>query len=138
MSFNVDIQKAWNGEKVKILGRKAIGKSVFEIGLIVEGYAKQLCPVDTGRLRASITTQTKEQSTKPTGKGAVATDLITKPNLDGMAYVGTPVFYGPYQECGTVRSEAQAFLRPALDMARGKALTVVEHNGRLQFAEYLR
>ena len=33
----------------------AIMKGLEEIGLVAEGYAKRLCPVDTGRLRNSIT-----------------------------------------------------------------------------------
>jgi hypothetical protein len=32
-----------------------IGRALEEIGLVAERYAKQLCPVDTGRLRNSIT-----------------------------------------------------------------------------------
>jgi hypothetical protein len=34
---------------------EALGRGLEEIGLVAEGYAKKLCPVDTGRLRNSIT-----------------------------------------------------------------------------------
>lgn len=63
-----------------------------ECGLVAEGYAKRLCPVDTGRLRNSITHTTEENT----------------------AYVGTNVEYAPYVEMGTTRTRAQPFIKPAL------------------------
>ena len=69
----------------------AMGAALEEIGLVAEGYAKRLCPVDTGNLRNSITHTT-----------------------DGSAaYIGTNVEYAPYVEMGTSRTRAQPFLRPA-------------------------
>lgn len=62
-----------------------------ECGLVAEGYAKRLCPVDTGNLRNSIT---------HTQSGNVE-------------YIGTNVEYGPYVEMGTSRTKAQPFLKPA-------------------------
>ena len=139
MSYTTTIASEWRGRDVKIKGNKVSGKSVFETGLIVEGQAKLLTPVDTGRLAASITTQTKSDGhTAPSGEGAVGTDVIAAPLIDNEAFVGTPVFYGPYQEFGTVRSAAQPFLRPALALASGRTLTIFENNGRLEFREYLR
>lgn len=64
-----------------------------EIGLAAEGFAKRLCPVDTGRLRNSITHATDKDS----------------------AYVGTNVEYAPYVELGTSRTRAQPYLRPAVE-----------------------
>ena len=64
-------------------------------GLIAEGYAKRLCPVDTGRLRNSITHTTRSEP------GPVA-------------YIGTNVEYAPYVELGTSRTKAQPYLRPAI------------------------
>lgn len=63
-----------------------------ECGLVAEGYAKRLCPVDTGRLRNSIT-HTQSENT---------------------AYVGTNVEYAPYVEMGTVRTRAQPFIGPSV------------------------
>lgn len=65
-----------------------------EVGLTAERYAKRLCPVDTGRLRNSITHQVSVQ-----GKAV---------------YVGTNVEYAPYVELGTKRQKAQPYLRPAI------------------------
>lgn len=72
--------------------KSAITRALESIGLAAEGYAKRLCPVDTGRLRNSITHQ-----------------------LDGgrSVVIGTNVEYGPYVELGTHKQAAQPFLRPA-------------------------
>ena len=62
------------------------------IGLVAEGYAKRLCPVDTGRLRNSI---------------SHAVD-------NNAAYIGTNVDYAVYVEMGTVKTRAQPYLKPAI------------------------
>jgi len=129
----------WNGARVKQLASLAAKGAIYQIGLVVEGQAKELTPVDQGRLKASITTVAADgKRTLPTGPGADARDVISAPSNKNQVYVGTSVEYAPYQEYGTRRSEAQPFLRPALDLASGKALTIVEENGRAQFAEYLK
>ena len=79
------------GEVAKELTRRAIK---------VEAAAKRLCPVDTGRLRSSITWQLQQDA-----RGL-------------MAVVGTNVDYAPHVEFGTSRMRAQPFLRPALGAAR--------------------
>ena len=56
-------------------------RALERCGLVGEGYAKDLVPVDTGRLRNGIT-------------HAVAENEMA-------AYVGTNVEYGVYQELGT-------------------------------------
>ena len=127
----------WNGDEVKLQANKFSGKTAFELGLIVEGQAKLLSPKDTGRLAASITTQSVTTGTKPTGEGAVGTDVIRKPRTENEVLVGTPVMYAPYIEFGTYKSSAQPFLRPALDLAKGKKLTVMQKNGKYFFKEYL-
>lgn len=81
-----------NSEEVKSLMVGALARALEKIGLIAEGYAKRLCPVDTGRLRNSIT----------------HTD-------DGeFEYIGTNVEYAPYVELGTSRTRAQPYLKPAV------------------------
>jgi HK97 gp10 family phage protein len=131
----------WNGDEVKRRAEKLAGKSSFEIGLAVQGQAKLLSPVakvNGGRLRASITTSSGfGQKTEPSGINAVASDIIQKPNDPFETYVGTPLEYGTYVEYGTVKMKAQPFLRPALDIVRGRALTIVQAGARKEFAEYL-
>ena len=136
MAYNATIKKTWNGHEVKIQGKKVIGRSVLETALSVQSQARALCPVDTGRLSASIVVQMKGYDLRIPRK-ATGADIIEPPTEDNVAYVGTAVFYGPYVEFGTIRSGAQPFLRPAADLAQGKVLTILEKNGRFAFAEYL-
>lgn len=63
------------------------------VGLLAEGYAKKKCPVDTGRLRNSIT------------------HTVDSTALE--AFIGTNVEYAPHVELGTRHQDAQPFLRPA-------------------------
>lgn len=65
----------------------------------VDRAAKQLCPVDTGRLRSSITWQ------------------IQRDTQGLLAVIGTNVEYARYVELGTIHTAAQPFLRPALGAA---------------------
>lgn len=77
-----------------------VAKDVLRRSIRVESAAKRLAPVDTGRLRSSITHE-------------LATDTQ---GLHGR--IGTNVEYAPYVEFGTGRTPAQPFLRPALGAAR--------------------
>lgn len=65
-----------NREQIANAVKSAIAKGLETIGLVAEGYAKTDVPVDTGRLRNSITHTTD-------GKDA---------------YIGTNVEYAPYVE----------------------------------------
>lgn len=153
------IEKQWKGKEVKIQGQKVISDSIFEIGLVVEGEAKLLAAKDTGYLAASINTQAsdgrgtepdnpnKYRATKLNKKSAeyaagafsaLVLDKIKAPDSwENECYVGTNIDYAPHVEFGTVRSDAQPFLRPALALAKGEALTIVQVNGKMQFKEYL-
>lgn len=87
-----------NSEEIANAFHKSIMTALEEIGLAAEGYAKKLCPVDTGRLRNSIT-------------HAISRD-------EKAAYVGTNVHYGPYVEYGNGRgydgaNGGRGYLRPA-------------------------
>ncbi len=92
----------------KLSGKLSPGKleTILDKGaLMIEGDAKRLCPVDTGRLRASIDVQ--------------------KPSR-WVRSIGTSVEYAPYQEFGTMRMRPQPFLRPALHKNRGKIMDLVK------------
>ena len=56
-------------------------KALETVGLVAEGYAKKLCPVDTGNLRNSITHTVDEG--------------------ENSAYIGTNTKYAAYVELGT-------------------------------------
>lgn len=141
------VDKQWNGADVKIRGKKVIGKTAFEVGLVVQGQAKLLCPVNWGYLAASITTQSRTIGTEPdtpvpgpNPKGPNVTPgnmKITPPTDDMEVLVGTPVEYGPWNEFGTYRMDAQPFLRPALEMAKGSVLTLTQINSKWYFKDYL-
>jgi HK97 gp10 family phage protein len=137
MSFDTDATTNWNGEAVKLISKRVISESLFEIGLVVEGQAKLLSPVDLGRLRGSITVQMSDRGTEPDGTVEQG-DIIQKPTDENTAFVGTAVDYAAYQEFGTVKMNAQPYLRPALDIAQGRALNIVMDNGKREFAEYLK
>ena len=72
----------------------ARNKALEIIGGKAESYAKKLCPVDTGRLRNSITHQQYDEHTE---------------------VIGTNVEYAPYVELGTHKQKAQPYLRPAAE-----------------------
>lgn len=72
---------------------RALVAALEEVGLVAEGYAKRACPVDTGRLRNSIT-HIVDEGTRH-------------------VIIGTNVEYAPYVELGTRRQKKQPFLKPA-------------------------
>lgn len=83
--------KSTDGPVAKDLARRAIN---------VDRRAKQLAPVDTGRLHASIDWGLRRDDT---GLFAV---------------IGSDVEYAIFQELGTRFQAAHPYLRPALDEAR--------------------
>lgn len=99
-----------NREQFKHAFNKALARALEEIGLAAEGYAKRLCPVDTGRLRNSIT--------HVTSYGAKA------------VYIGTNVEYARYVELGTSRHKEQPYLRPAAQNHVGQYRTIIENKLR--------
>lgn len=137
MSFKTTIEKVWNGKEVKVLGHKAINQSIFAVGLIVEGQAKLLSPVDTGQLAGSITTQSREKGTDVESP-AIEADKIDKPREDLEVWVGTSVLHGIWMEFGTKYTNAQPYLRPALALAEGKALPIVERESKIVFGDYIK
>lgn len=74
---------------------RALVAALEEVGLVAEGYAKRACPVDTGRLRNSIT-------------------HVTRPD-EKAVYIGTNVEYAPYVELGTRHQKPQPYLKPAAE-----------------------
>lgn len=79
-----------------------VAKELKRRGIRVQATAKRLCPVDTGRLRASITESLQR-------------------DIGGLVEViGTDVEYAPFVEFGTSRAPAQPFLRPALAAEAGR------------------
>ena len=80
-----------NSKQVLSAMEKGIKNGLEAIGLTAETYAKKATPVDTGRLRNSISH-----------------------TVDGEAvYIGSNVEYAPYVELGTSRAKAHHMLQKA-------------------------
>lgn len=89
VKFTSHVKEALTAEQA------ARNKALEIIGGKAEGYAKRLCPVDTGRLRNSITHQQYDERTE---------------------VIGTNVEYAPYVELGTVKNRhPKPYLRPAAE-----------------------
>lgn len=80
-----------NSAKVLALLDQKKTQALLAIGAAAEGHAKALTPVDTGRLRNSIS-------------HAASGDA---------AYIGTNVEYAPYVEFGSVHNKAHHMLKKA-------------------------
>ena len=78
----MNVQFTDNSKEVLEAMQEAALRALEKCGLTAEGYAKKLCPVDTGNLRNSITHTVAD-------------------NGERAAYVGTNSEYGVYVECGT-------------------------------------
>ena len=80
-----------NSQQILSALEKGIKNGLEAIGLTAETYAKKATPVDTGRLRNSISHA-----------------------VDGEAvYIGSNVEYAPYVEMGTSRAKAHHMLQKA-------------------------
>ena len=87
----MDIKFTDNSAEILKAFEQATAKGLEKVGLVAEGYAKAKAPVDTGRLRNSITHEVDGQD----------------------AYIGSNVEYAPYVELGTSTQKARPFLKPA-------------------------
>lgn len=95
-----------NAEYIAQAIDRALAEALDEIGQAVQHRAQELCPVDTGRLRNSITYRLGGGSFDFPGHGASVGREVT---------VGSEVEYAAYVELGTSRTRAQPFLRPAAE-----------------------
>jgi hypothetical protein len=150
MSVKVITKSSWKGDIVKVKGHSAMKESIFQIGLIIEAQAKELCARRYGYLAASINTQFEGGGTELGSPSSYAKEKvpashkvdtfrkIQKPGKEDVVLVGSAVDYGPHVEFGTVKMNAQPFLRPAADLAQGKTLTVVKTNSKYEFQDYIK
>lgn len=92
--MTIDVKITDNsGELLEALPEQ-IEQALTAIGLTAESYAKHDCPVDTGRLRNSITH---------------AVDVGEQ-----CAIIGSNVEYAAHVELGTSKMKARPYLRPAV------------------------
>ena len=83
-----------NVKECKEAVTQAMARALEICGGKAESYAKQICPVDTGNLRNSITHEQIDEKTE---------------------VIGTTVEYAPYVELGTARMKPRPYLRPAAE-----------------------
>jgi len=95
-----------NRDKFKSELEKAIHTALDEIGAKAESYAKSVVPVDTGRLRDSITHKVND--------------------ADSSVEVGSDVHYASYVELGTSRMRAQPYLRPSIERHSSEYKSILE------------
>lgn len=80
-NLGIKIEITDNSPEVLAALKNAIGRALWAVGAAAEGHAKENAPVDTGRLRNSITHQEEERAT----------------------VIGSNVEYAAAQELGTSR-----------------------------------
>lgn len=126
---------------VKEALEEACKRGLTKIGLVAEGYAKRLCPVDTGRLRNSITwalsggkagissyknNSTRARTKANKEKGVAGKKIEVKQyeysgempeESDGSiaVYIGSNVEYAPYVENGARGRKPVHFLKRAAE-----------------------
>lgn len=94
----------FNPDKVDEMLKGPTGEVALYLAKVcvqIAGQAQELCPVDTGRLRASIRW------------------MISVDEGSLVGYVGSDVDYTIYVELGTMYMNAEPFLRPAVDTVLG-------------------
>lgn len=105
MASSVEVVKNNTDEVIEQLGT-AIARALEAIGIEAESDAAAICPVDTGRLRNSITHAIDSGG--------------------GFAVIGTNVEYAPYVHNGTSRTKGQPFLTKAVTDNSAKYGKIVE------------
>lgn len=107
-----------NSKEVLDALKEAVLQALETCGLVGEGYAKKLCPVDTGNLRNSITHEVNEDDLEAVigtnNEYAVYVELGTGVYADG----GRPTPWA-YQDAKgnwhwTRGNKAQPFVKPAV------------------------
>lgn len=88
----IDVKVTDNTDKALEELQRKMDMALTAIGATAEGHAKDYCPVDTGRLRNSI----------------------SNTHDDDSAYIGSNVEYAAYVELGTSRRKAKPYLKPAV------------------------
>ena len=92
--------------QVKELSDEAVARALEQCGALWESYAKQMAPVDTGRLRNSI-------EHHPEGNDTMV--------------VETDVEYAIYQETGTRYQSGTPFMKPSGESHIDTFKTVIEN-----------
>lgn len=108
----------------QVIKKEACSNILKTVGLKIEADAKRKSPVDTSRLKSSISTNWSGSGLPEgkTGGQAKSGDGVGQPGgPKGLAVVvGTNVKYAPYQEFGTRKMSAKPYLFPAYHKNEGE------------------
>lgn len=121
---NIDITITGSKDEILSALKKNIEKGLKAVGSAAEGYAKEDCPVDTGRLRNSITfavgdyqspANTNKHPSGQTNAEPEDYELNSEPD-ENMLYIGTNVEYAPAVEYrdATHKTGKAHFLRDSI------------------------
>lgn len=102
--------------------RPRLAKIIDDYANQIASIARQLCPVDTGRLRDSIAVET--YSGHRPGFGVAKRVVVGAKNDQG-------VEYGPFVEFGTVHMAAQPFLMPAFLSVQPQLIEAIKQIAKL-------
>ena len=102
--MGVEVKVTDNSDKALEELRRKMEMALTAIGATAEGHAKDYCPVDTGRLRNSI----------------------SNTHDDDSAYIGSNVEYAAYVELGTSKRKAKPYLKPAVTQHTAEYKSIVQ------------
>jgi HK97 gp10 family phage protein len=113
----------WYGKEVLEQVHSNTEKILIKGGYMIQEDAQNLCPVDTGRLKASISTNWSNSGmgTAPVSSPAESGDGVSRPesnNNEFVVDVGTNVEYASRVEFGSGgrdKYRGQPYLRPAYE-----------------------
>ena len=114
MGISASIEIEDNSEEVRAALKEVLPVILEEWGLAAERFAKEECPVDTGRLMGSITYATAHKRSKPEAP-AKPEDAMKQTPDESSTIIGTDVEYAQHVEFGTSRTKAHPFIRPAVE-----------------------
>lgn len=114
----IDVKIDSHKDEVMKLEENAIEKILWEMGAKAEGFAKEETPVDTGRLRNSITFVTKADEGKivsySDSHGNAYDYSVGSGISDNSVAIGTNVEYAKYVELGTSKMAGHHMLEKAV------------------------
>ena len=126
----MNVQFTDNSKEVLEAMQQAAVRALEKCGLTAEGYAKRLCPVDTGNLRNSITHTVDEE--EPAAYIGSNTEYAAYVELGTGKYVsgGRPTPWVYQDEKGnwhrTNGQKAQPYLKPAVAANANKYRKIIE------------
>lgn len=96
--------------------RDKVAEGLEECGVVLEGHAKDYCPVRTGALRESI------------GHGVSGTSVTIFAGGDSVTSGGSDkhVDYAAIVEFGSTKTRAQPYMRPALENHKDEVKQIMD------------